>query len=405
MSKWAAVACDQFSSEPQYWADVDKFVGDAASTSKLILPECYLEEENISGRVARIQSTMKTYVDNSIIVPQTPGFIYMERKTQFAECRKGLLVSIDLETYDYRPDTKANVRPTEGTVIERLPPRMDIRRDATLDMPHIMVLIDDKEDKLFSAINQFQSDLETAYDFDLMQNSGHIIGKKVTSKEHLTTICDILEGLQKDDGFLFAVGDGNHSLAAAKGIWEERKADGASSNDPGRYALVEIENIYDSSLEFEPIHRVLFNRDQETFKAALESTFGDALTISLVDDLAAVEKELKEEINCHIFGVLCSEGYGVIRINKPEVSLDYEVIQTFLDDYLKANPETTIDYIHGTASTVELGTAPGNVGILMKAITKDTFFSEIGANGPLPRKTFSMGEADEKRFYIESRII
>ncbi len=403
MSKWSAVACDQFSSEPQYWADVYNFVGDAPSTAKIILPECYLEDGDTEERVAKIQKTMKEYIDSGVLEAQTPGFIYLERKTQFAECRKGLIVSIDLEQYDFKADTTAFVRPTEGTVIDRLPPRMDIRRDAILDMPHIMVLVDDKENKLFGSIAKYQPELETAYDFELMQNSGHVVGKKIDSVEKLTEICEILESLQKEDGFLFAVGDGNHSLAAAKGIWEERKAAGASSDDPARYALVEIENIYDKSLEFEPIHRVLFNRDQAKFKAALESSFD--IEITPVADLATVEAEIAAETSCHCVGVMCSEGYGVLRINKPEVTLDYEVIQTFLDDYLKANPETTIDYIHGTASTVELGTKPGNIGILMKAITKDTFFSEIGANGPLPRKTFSMGEADEKRFYIESRLI
>lgn len=405
MTKWAAVACDQFSSEPQYWSEVYDFVGDAPSTAKIILPECYLEDGDTEERVEKIQDVMKQYIDGDILEAQTPGFIYLERKTQYAECRKGLMVCVDLEQYDFKADTKAFVRPTEGTVIDRLPPRMDIRRDALLDMPHIMVLVDDKEDKLFGAIEKYKAELPTAYDFELMQKSGHIVGKKIDSAEKLTEICDILESLQKEDGFLFAVGDGNHSLAAAKGIWEERKAAGASENDPGRYALVEIENIYDSSLEFEPIHRVLFNRDVDKFKAALQATFGENLEIMLVDDLAAVEAELKAENSCHTIGLVCSEGCGVLKITKPEVSLDYEVIQAFLDDFLAANTETTIDYIHGTDSTVELGTKEGNLGILMKAITKDTFFSEIGANGPLPRKTFSMGEADEKRFYIESRTI
>ena len=403
MQKWSAVACDQFSSERKYWDDASQFVGEAPSTLKLILPECYLEDGDTVKRVETVQQTMAKYIAEKTIVETTPGFIYIERKTPFAPCRQGLIVSVDLETYDYRPGTKPETRPTEGTVIERLPPRMDIRREAILDMPHVMVLVDDKENTLFNVITDDKSKHETVYDFDLMTQGGSIVGQKISDQETLEQLCTVLENLKTDDGFLFAVGDGNHSLAAAKGIWEERKAAGAQSNDPGRYALVEIENIYDKSLEFEPIHRVLFNIKGENFKAALSENFD--FNIEKYDTFAKMETAFNSVTDRHAFGMMCSNGFAVLTINKPEVSLDYEVIQTFLDQFLKDNSETIIDYIHGTDSTIELGTKEGNIGILMKGIDKDTFFSEIQANGPLPRKTFSIGEAIEKRFYIESRLI
>jgi uncharacterized protein (DUF1015 family) len=403
MQKWSVVACDQFSSERLYWDKVATFVGDAPSTLKMILPECYLEDGDTIERVQNIQKPMSEYISDKVIVETEPGFIYIERKTPFAPCRQGLIVSVDLETYDYRPGTKPETRPTEGTVIERLPPRMDIRREAILDMPHIMVLIDDKENALFNAITVEKSKHETVYNFDLMTEAGSITGQKVKDPETLSTLCSILENLKTDDGFLFAVGDGNHSLAAAKGIWEERKAAGAPDNDPARYALVEIENIYDKSLEFEPIHRVLFNIKGEEFKAELAKEFD--FNIEKCSSFDEMEKTFNAVNDRHAFGMMCSNGFAVLTINKPEVSLDYEVIQTFLDKFLEQHQETTIDYIHGTESTIELGTKEGNIGILMKGIKKETFFSEIQTNGPLPRKTFSIGEAIEKRFYIESRLI
>ena len=403
MQKWSAVACDQFSSERHYWQGAEQFVGEAPSTLKMILPECYLEDGDTVERVQKIQDTMTEYINDKVLTETTPGFIFIERKTPFAPCRQGLVVSVDLETYDYRPGTTPATRPTEGTVIDRLPPRMDIRREAILDMPHIMVLIDDKENTLFSTISDNQASLETVYDFDLMTEGGHIKGQKISDQATLEKVCAVLEGLKSDDGFLFAVGDGNHSLAAAKGIWEERKAAGASDDDAGRYALVEIENIYDPSLEFEPIHRVLFNIVSDDFKAALAANFD--FNIEKYDTFAEMEKAFYAVTGTHAFGMMCSNGFAVLTVNKPETSLDYEVLQTFLDQYLNDNPATHIDYIHGSESTIELGTAAGNIGIMMKGISKDTFFSEIQANGPLPRKTFSIGEAIEKRFYVESRSI
>ncbi|MCK5834705.1 MAG: DUF1015 domain-containing protein, partial [Lentisphaeria bacterium] len=348
MQKWSAVACDQFSSERKYWDDASQFVGEAPSTLKLILPECYLEDGDTVKRVETVQQTMAKYIAEKTIVETTPGFIYIERKTPFAPCRQGLIVSVDLETYDYRPGTKPETRPTEGTVIERLPPRMDIRREAILDMPHVMVLVDDKENTLFNVITDDKSKHETVYDFDLMTQGGSIVGQKISDQETLEQLCTVLENLKTDDGFLFAVGDGNHSLAAAKGIWEERKAAGAQSNDPGRYALVEIENIYDKSLEFEPIHRVLFNIKGENFKAALSENFD--FNIEKYDTFAKMETAFNSVTDRHAFGMMCSNGFAVLTINKPEVSLDYEVIQTFLDQFLKDNSETIIDYIHGTDS-------------------------------------------------------
>lgn len=393
LSKWSVVACDQFSSERHYWEKAREIVGGAPSTLRLILPECYLEDGDTEARVEAINAEMKRVLEN-VLEPLEPGFVLIDRRTAHAPSRKGLVLSVDLEAYSFEPGAESLIRPTEGTILKRLPPRMAIRRGATLDLPHILLLLDDPErtviEPLFAAKNSFRK----LYDFELMQDGGSIAGWHVPA-EALEGAVSALERLARG-GFLFAVGDGNHSLAAAKSLWEEKKAAGAGPDDPARWALVEVENIHDEGLHFHPIHRVLFDVDA----GALLEEMKEALGGRMEDGVA---EPTPKTGTGHVIGVITGQKEARFVFNPKEERMTVEFFQEFLDAYLARHPEVTIDYIHGEESVRQMGTQPGNAGFYMPPLDKTAFFKRMVEVGPYPRKTFSIGEATEKRYYLESR--
>lgn len=424
--KWAVVACDQYSSEREYWEDTDREIGEAPSTLRLIFPECYLEDADKDARIANIQRTMREYLEKGILESKGHAFVLVERTTPFeAKPRLGLVVAIDLERYQYGKDSKSLIRPTEGTIVERLPPRMAIRRGAALELPHIMILIDDPARTVIEPMYERRQYFERAYDFDLMKNSGHVRGWLVREENQLARVAEALERLAdpkafrakygKDEVLLFAVGDGNHSLATAKAIWEETKAAYAGSpgaeailaQHPARYALVELVNLYDEGLPFHPIHRVLFNIDAQDFlKKLVEAGANIAYMPDAAQAFAAVDASAaKDAGGSHVFAFVSDSRAGTITFETPRARLAVATIQEHIDAYRASHSEGGIDYIHGTASAETLGRKKGNLGLYLPPVDKSSFFSVVIHDGVMPRKTFSMGEAPEKRFYIEARRI
>lgn len=389
--KWSVVACDQYTSEPLYWERVEKTVGDAMSTLRLTLPEIYLEAADADARIEAIHKAMDEYLPKMVEYKNT--FIYVERTIAGGKVRRGLVGAIDLECYDYDKGTTPKVRATEGTVIERIPPRLRVREGARLELPHVMLLADDREKTIIEPCMEEKG--EILYDFDLMENGGHITGYRV-NEENNARILQSIEGLRADflkrhpdkEPLLLAVGDGNHSLATAKAFYENLKKEigiEAAKAHPARYALAEIVNLHDEALVFEPIHRVVFDTEPEK----LLSEFADFC-----------EKEGSSDFPPQSFRYFHENGEGELCIEKPLSPLAVGTLQRFLD-----TKKVKIDYIHGASVTEALGKKKGNLGILLPCMDKNLLFETVLADGALPRKTFSMGEANEKRFYLESRRI
>jgi uncharacterized protein (DUF1015 family) len=401
LDRWAVVACDQFSSDKSYWKKVEDRIGTSPSTLKLILPECYLDESE--NRVPEINRTMKDYLDSGVLEKAGEGFVYLERSTPWTKNRKGLMVALDLEAYSYELGAECRIRPTEGTVLERLPVRAEIRRNAVLDLPHILVLIDDPEEKLFSLLDGRKADFETLYDFDLSDGAGHISGSLVSGDAVLTELAGLFEELDNRGDFLFAVGDGNHSLGAAKQLWNRIKEETGDMNHPARYALVELENIHDPGVRFEPIHRVLFDCDETAFRSDFGSRTGCEIT-----DVPSLE-EMKKAVDAQtgtspfLLGMISERGYAVISMDDEDAYLPSEAFHTFLDPWADRGGCREIEYIHGEEVLVELGSRKANLGFYLPAVDKKSFFGFISSRGPMPRKTFSIGEAEEKRYYLEGR--
>ncbi len=417
LKKWAVIACDQFTSEPEYWREVEKIVGKAPSTLNLTFPEIHLEDPGKAERIQSIQATMRKYLAEGILQPRT-GLIYVERKVA-GKTRKGLILCLDLEVYDYTKSSSSLIRATEGTIVDRLPPRMKIREEAVLELPHILVLIDDPNSTVIEPLGKAKLKLEKLYDFDLMLDSGHLTGYAVGA-EFESKVVAALRGLAKPESFaakynigaekpvlLFAMGDGNHSLATAKAVWEKMKPQ-VGMQHPARYALVEIENVHDEGLEFEPIHRVLFDLKKDLF-TALKSAFGGNFGYTQVPTAQEMIKRvdsakgLKQAIG--LVGGGNGKAFGVIEISHPVSNLPVGTVQAFLDPFTKEGGAEKIDYVHGGDVVVRLGSQSGNAGIYLPGIQKSDLFKTVILDGALPRKTFSMGEAREKRFYMETRKI
>ena len=422
LHRWAVIACDQYTSEPEYWQAVDRLVADQPSTLRLIFPEVYLEEENSDVRIADINASMNRYLADGVLAAQGQGFILLDRQTSHVPSRKGLIVALDLEAYDYRPGSKTLIRATEGTIVDRLPPRIRVRQNAAVELPHIMVLIDDPEQTVIEPL--FEAGLEPVYDVELMQGSGHLRGWKVSQPQQLEQVGKALERLAEKERFqqryevaddevmLYAMGDGNHSFATAKAIWEQLKSEADDPADvmdhPARYALVELVNVHDPGLEFEAIHRVVFDVDaDDLFRAAAEyyGRVGTPCAIEWYDDYAAAQGAAAAAGAAHAVPFVAAGRYGLLKIGQPSLTLEVATLQNFLDDYLQTRPASRIDYIHGEEAVTRLGSQPGNLGFYLPSISKHDLFSTIVRDGALPRKTFSMGEADEKRFYLEARRI
>lgn len=401
MTKWSVVACDQYTSEPEYWKEVENIVEDNPSTLNLILPELYLEEENVEERIKKINETMKEYLEKDVFEEYPNTMIYLERKQSNGKIREGLIGMVDLEDYSYEKGSQTLIRATEKTVIERIPPRLKVRENAILELPHIMILIDDEKKKIIESLKNKVEEKDIVYDFDLMENGGHIKGYKLSDK----TIDEVEEGLislmdkdyfekkynVKDKGILlFAMGDGNHSLATAKANYENLKKTMTEEeylNNPARYALVEIVNLHSEALEFEPIHRVIFNTDIN----------------KLVEELYKYY-DINEEGNGEYFELVTKDIDKKLYISNPKSNISVGSIQIFLDEYLKEN-QGKIDYIHGDETARGMGKEENNVAILFEAMPKEELFRTVILDGALPRKTFSMGHSYDKRFYLESRKI
>jgi len=393
---WACIACDQYTSEPEYWKKAFETAGEAPSALRLILPEVNLKksEQLIPG----IHATMACYLRDGLLVPAVdPGLILCER-TVPSGARLGLVCAVDLEQYSFEKDKKPLVRPTEQTIASRLPPRLVIRRGAPVELTHIMILIDDPDRTVLEPLQAKKDSLRKLYDFDLMMNGGHLKGWAVDRADDLDYVDRAMNRLLDslgDDPLLLAVGDGNHSLATAKAYWNELK-DGLSEeerkNHPARFALCEIVNIHDSALLFEPIHRVITGTDPG---ALLEDWRKYAAEKGMTLDAA----------EGHRFTMVSEDGDRIITVGNPEGAIPCETIQKYLDDFLARHPDAEIDYIHGEQSLRTLARKPGAVGFLLPEIDKTSFFSDVKKLGVLPRKTFSMGEADEKRFYMEAKKI
>lgn len=413
--KWATIACDQFTSQPEYWHEVEKIVGDSPSTLHMVLPEVYLGKPQEAEKVKLAQQTMRDYLDNEVFTCET-GMIYVER-TCDGRTRHGLMIAIDLENYDFNVGSQSLVRATEGTILDRLPPRMRIREGAAVELPHILVLIDDPEKTAIEIVCQEKANLPLIYDFDLMENSGHLRGYKVDSQDLEKKVIQALENLASPDVFypkydvdqkkgvlLFAVGDGNHSLATAKAVWEKIKLN-VGMNHPARYALVEIENVHDEGLNFEPIHRVLFGVKQDIKPALIEHFLGRIQFTSCSSQAEMVQAVNHPQNANQCFGLVQPDGFEVVQISHSESNLAVGTLQAFLDESKKNGLFDSIDYVHGEEVLTRLSRQSGNCGFYLPAMKKSDLFKTVILDGALPRKTFSMGEAEEKRFYLEARKI
>jgi uncharacterized protein (DUF1015 family) len=414
--KWAVIACDQFTSEPEYWHRVEDIVGDAPSTYHMILPEVYLGTPEEEKRLTSTHENMQNYLESDLFRPLN-DMIYV-RRTIDGHTRRGLMVCLDLEQYDFHKGAQTLIRATEGTILDRLPPRVRIRKKAPLECPHILVLFDDPNDTVFGPLDEQVMDFKEVYDFDLLLDSGHLTGLAVNGEQVHQQIMLALKNLIEPEVFaekynlkpelhqplLFAMGDGNHSLATAKSIWEEIKPE-AGMNHPARYALVEIENIHDPALTFEPIHRLLFNLNMDIL-AKMENFWGEQLRIKTVDTLESMREIVDEAAEAwHQIGMIAPDGLKLLEIHHPRHNLPVGTLQEFLDSFLTEDGAEKIDYVHGTEVLLEKGKATGNLGFYVPTMDKSDLFKTVILDGALPRKTFSMGEAKEKRFYMECRQI
>lgn len=427
MQKWAVIACDQFTQSGDYWKKIKDTVSLSPSTLNLIFPEVFLSDGNEKARIAGIHSNMRRYLKEGVFGEPHKGFIYIERDTPFQKKRRGLIAAIDLEKYDWKPRSRPLIRCTEGTVAERLPVRMDIRRSAPLELSHILLLIDDDTDSLLPAIAELAKNAAPLYNTPLMMDCGNVAGwllKEEEDSHNRQTFAFIAEKLEELCSrsvsryggkekyeflpFLFAVGDGNHSLAAAKGIWEEYKAANNCTAEklpshPCRYAMVEIENIYDPAIQFEPIHRLILN-----------AGFDETLSIlSSLPDFSCRFKDNAEELaklcTCmpaaNRFGVISKGRYALIETSFAGIAT--AGLQPLLDSALQDGKPLSIDYIHDKEELLRLAEDKNSIttGILLPPVQKSGLFETVARLGPLPRKSFSMGHSAEKRFYLECRSL
>mgnify|MGYP001010552191 CR=1 FL=1 len=404
LTKWAVVACDQYTSQPEYWQRVEFFVGNAPSALHLILPESSLEGPSVETDILEINNTMSRYLREDRFFALPDAMIYVERTLENGKVRKGVVGMVDLEQYDYEPGASTLIRATEGTVMSRIPPRVAVRKNAPVELPHAMVLTDDPGRTVIEPLTAQKQGMEQVYDFELMEHSGRLRGW-LLKEDQKGAVAAALHALadpaafsaryQVEDKpvFLFAMGDGNHSLATAKACYERQKSmlpEEQRATLAARYALVELVNLHDDSLEFEPIHRVVFRVEPQALLDALKAAYPGAYE-------GAGEG--------HVLRYVWEAGSGAITVPDPAQQLPVGTLQTFLDSYLATCPGSRVDYIHGSDVARSLGSQPGNLGFLLPAMGKDQLFPTVIHDGVLPRKTFSMGEAQDKRFYLEGRKI
>ena len=401
MTKWSVIACDQYTSEPDYWKDVTEIVGKNPSTLKITLPEIYLEESNVSERIEKVNKEMQNLITSNFFQVLDDSLIYVERTQADGRVRKGLIGKVDLEDYSFAKDSQSLIRATEGTVIERIPPRVKVRENASLELPHIMLLIDDDKKQIIEELANKVKEEEKVYDFELMKNGGHIKGYKL-NEQLMEKVLKGIEELADKDKFeqkydvkdkgvlLFSVGDGNHSLATAKTCYENLKKKLPKEeyeNHPARYALVEVVNLHSDALDFEPIHRVVFGVNPEHMIKELKKFY-----------------ETSDEGEGQEIKYIYKGKKGHLYINNPRSNLAVGSLQIFIDEYIKHNGGK-VDYIHGEKTTEKLGEQERNIGFLLPNMHKSELFKTVILDGALPRKTFSMGHSYDKRYYLEARKI
>lgn len=411
MYKWAVVACDQFTSQKEYWEEARRIIGDAPSTLDLILPEAWLGAQDEQERIARIKEKMQEYLHNGTLVKQPQGFVLVER-TAAGNTRHGLVMALDLEKYDYSKGSGTLIRATEGTIVERIPPRLRIREGAAVELPHILVLIDDPEETVIEPLTAQAEKLPLLYDTDLMLGGGHISGRLVSGEKEIMGVLEALTALSDKAAFekkygskpvlLFAMGDGNHSLATAKANWEKIKAtlpEEQREDHPARYALIELNNVHDKGIVFEAIHRNVFGIPGEKLVEALLQKLREqngGAEIGPEQAPAGGEK--------HVIPFYYGDKSGAFIVTEPAVQLAVGTLQNAIDAVLK-ELGGEVDYIHGIDVVKELAQKPDTTGFLLPDMEKSELFPTVVYDGALPRKTFSMGEAAEKRYYMEARLL
>ncbi len=426
LERWAVVAADQYTSQRDYWQRVDAFVGGAPSTLRLILPEVYLHDADVESRIAAIWSAMNDYTRDGVLGAPRRALFVVDRVTSHVASRKGLVVALDLEHYDYHQGATSLVRATEKTVEERLPSRVQVREKATLELPHVMVLIDDPERTVIEPLAARCAESVPTYATPLMEGGGSVRGWAVDDAEAADRVTAALAaladttafraryGVTTDHVLLYAVGDGNHSLAAGKVHWENVKkalSEAERAKHPARWALVELVNVHDPGLVFEPIHRVVFGVDGAALLARAPAWFearGSRITLEAADSPAGQTARLEalwRDPARQAIGYVSAAGRGVLVVEKPPSNIAVGSLQAFLDDDLSGRSGVSTDYIHGADVVEELSRDPNRIGFLLPAMDKGDLFKTVLLDGVLPRKTFSMGEADEKRFYLEARKI
>ena len=385
MTKYAVIACDQYTSNLEYWDSLKAYIGDEVSTFHMIYPEAYLETTDGDSYIKGINENIHKYLKNNDLVDIGESIILVERVTSYGVKRLGLVLSIDLEDYSYIKGNKAKIKASEATIVERIPPRLKIRKDAPIELPHVLVLFDDKDKSIVEPLYKARESLEKVYDFELNKEGGHIRGYKVKDNDEVIRKFDELYR-KNNNGLLFIVGDGNHSLATAKAHWDlikENLSPEERENHPARYALVEANNLYDDGINFEPIHRVLFGVNDDFEKELNKITDGEFVSFTY------------SKLN----------GKKPLKMNK-NAPLAYKTIQTFLDEYMSSHKEVKIDFIHDEDELISVSDKnPHSLAIAMPALTKDDLFDYIASDLVLPRKSFSMGHASEKRYYLEAKKI
>ncbi len=407
LKKWACVACDQFTSQPEYWAEVEKQVGAAGSALHIMLPEIYLEREDTDDNIAHMKQVMADYLADGVLELLPRGIVLTERHIG-GKLRKGILLAMDLEQYSYEAGEKPMIRATEQTVLSRIPPRVKIRRGALVEMPHIMLLIDDEADEVIGGLHMQRGSLKKLYDFELMMDGGRIEGFLADEPKQIQGVVEAIARLPKRDNMLYCVGDGNHSLATAKTIWDEAKKNLSPEqceNHPLRYALCEIINLRDRAVEFMPIHRMLFGVNpsacaQFVVEKLKERGRDAKLVFGRWNPSTATEE------GHFIIPFIYHDGAGKIIIENPSHPLAVGEVQDILEEFASQSKSSSIDYIHGDETLIDMArTKYDAVGFFFDALDKARFFDLLIQCGVLPKKTFSLGEAEEKRYYMECRML
>ena len=401
MTKWSVVACDQFTSQPEYWAALEESCKDVPATLHLMLPEAYLESCDQFAAAEQINAEMQKYLDGGVFRTLKDSYIYVERTLHGGAVRRGLVGVLDLEDYDYTADSASLIRATEATVESRLPPRVRVREGAALEMPHTMVFIDDEKDAVMESLSAKRAALPAVYDFELCAGGGHIRGWQVTGAD-ADALDGVIDGLGNPARLhgrygsaapaVFAMGDGNHSLATAKKCWEALKPTLSAAEretHPARFSLVELVNIHDEGVTFEPIHKVVFDTQAEDFISCAEAWFAPYVT---------------EGKGTHVIRILTAAGEKVLQLNGFTIGKLIGSAEDLCQSYMSSHGGK-IDYIHNDETAESMGRQPGCAAILLPKMEKSELFTSVISSGVFPRKSFSIGHAEDKRYYLECRRI